>query len=193
MSSSEIVLAILGSSLLSTILGSWFNWEIQRRNYKKEYYKKILDKRIQAYEKTRVVASTLSSFAQQDGHVVHTYLTSEALFNHLCQKVRESIDDSIWLNDKARTILTEFNIYLLNEFSNYIDPSWSNDQKNSEFHKLAIKNKKNISIYSKNLLFIISIDMKSLYRIDTFFDNAGKQIPVETLLKVPEYSTEKIN
>ncbi|SFR62321.1 hypothetical protein SAMN04488010_1199 [Maribacter stanieri] len=50
MSYLEIILAIISSSILSAIFTSIFNWRLHNSNYKKDYYKKILDKRLIAYE-----------------------------------------------------------------------------------------------------------------------------------------------
>lgn len=51
MTNEKMVLTILTSSVLSAALTSIINWLLQNRNYRNEYYKKILEKRLLAYEK----------------------------------------------------------------------------------------------------------------------------------------------
>lgn len=60
MESSNIIVTILSSSILTTIFTSIVNWKLHNSSYRKEYYKKILEKRLEAFESVQSVAGTMS-------------------------------------------------------------------------------------------------------------------------------------
>lgn len=47
---SEFWQAIVGSAVISTIISNLCLWWHKKNDYKRDYYKKIIDKRIEAYE-----------------------------------------------------------------------------------------------------------------------------------------------
>ena len=99
MTALEIGLAILGSSVLSTITASWFNWKLHNTNYKRDYYKKILERRISAYEKVNDLNLSLSTYVQMEDHVIHGFSSSEITFNFTTNKVYQCINENLWLSD----------------------------------------------------------------------------------------------
>jgi hypothetical protein len=75
MTTSQIVLAILSSSFLSAGLTSLANYYIQKTNYKNEYYKKILDKRIFAYEEVEtLLIKTRLHLLDHENQLIYSYL-----------------------------------------------------------------------------------------------------------------------
>ena len=51
---SEFWQAIVGSAVISTIISNLCLWWHKKNDYKRDYYKKIIDHRIEAYEKLSI-------------------------------------------------------------------------------------------------------------------------------------------
>lgn len=171
MTSLEIGLAILGSSALSTLMASWFNWKLHNTNYKRDYYKKILDRRISAYEKVNDLNLSLSTYVQMDDHVIHGFSSSEITFRNTNNKVYQCINDNLWLSDDLGRLVTELNTFLLNEFSNYINDDWDEETKDLTYMKLGRENIEKIDYFKREIKKFLKKDMKSLYQIDSFFED----------------------
>ncbi|MEO2061942.1 MAG: hypothetical protein ABGW97_03080 [Christiangramia sp.] len=188
MTTFELITLVLSSSLLSTGLGIWANHSLHSRNYKKEYYKKILDKRITAYEKLREVTKLLSTHCQQGNNVVHAYVSTQNLFNHLCEKVRNTVDDGLWLSVEGKNLISELNIFLINEFSNHINYSQDKDSIDKEFSNRALMNREVLINYNESIIRIISKDIKNLHKVEDFFKKNMHAYVSNYELKAPKYS-----
>ena len=71
MSASQILLAIFSISVISTILTSFFNWKIHNSNYKKDSYKNLFYKTIDAYEDLNIVANLMYDLVDTKIGIVH--------------------------------------------------------------------------------------------------------------------------
>ncbi len=166
----ELIATILGSSVISTLIAAWFNIKIHNRNYKKEYYKKILDKRIAAYEKVIRLNSKLGTYIQTPDHLVHAHFSSHHSIINFCNETRGCINDSLWLGEEVGTILTELNSFIINEFDNNINPADGPEKRNTDIQAIARRKQGEINGFKERLKSLVARDIKNLHRIERFFD-----------------------
>jgi|GEM_PF-1162227 len=166
MSTTSIITLLLSSSLLTAILTSVANWYINRNNYRNDYYKKLLDKRLKAYEEVEALISKIKPLVHlDDGSVCNIFLScgKEGFDDFLLQIGMANIS-SFWLSDKTSGTITELNVYLLN---NILDES---DEQNINAHleQLGIKHREEIKRTRKPLEEILKEDLNQLHDIKGF-------------------------
>lgn len=169
MTTTEIILAIISSSVLASTLTSLFNWFIHRSNYKNEYYKKILDRRLDAYEKFNKIVGKLSMHTQLDNTVIPTICFSRILFSDFVVSLALTIDLSYWLSSETSTKLTELSVYLLNNISNNIKDNLSPDEAEIVYHQLGNEHIEKLRSFRKELQSLMSKDLRDLYKVKKFF------------------------
>lgn len=171
MSTTEIILAIFSSSVISAIMTSYFNWKIHNSNYKKDYYKKLLDKRIDAYENLNSVANRLSDVVYTESGMVHGLLCGKLGFDLFKTELHKTMNKSFWLDDVTQHKLTELSAFLFNEISGHIDDNWPEEQQNQKYVELGIQHFEKIEDFKKTIKFFLNNELKNLYKIDDFFDD----------------------
>ena len=164
----EIFTAILTSSFLSAGLTAWVNWRIQNNNYKNDFYKKLLDKRIKAYESVERLICSLKQ-------LVH--IKESELCNQFCYLGKDHFDrfiisitaqDSFWLNDDISGKITQFNIFIIQKISYKIDKTKNPDE---ELIRLGIVNRDKIKEKRLELEDLLYQDLKGLHKIKSFIKN----------------------
>lgn len=174
MTTTQTILAILSSSVLSSILTSYFNWRIHNSNYKKDYYKKILDKRLDAYESLNILINRLSDLVYTDNSVIHGIVSNEESFDFFISTLHSTMQKSYWLSDKTGHKLTEFGTFLFNNITGHIDESVSKEVIERKYNELALANYESINKFKLSLKQMANFDLKNLYDVDNFFDKNGK-------------------
>lgn len=167
MNKTEIITLILTSSLISAILTGIVNWLIQKKNYKNEYYKKLLDKRINAYEEVEELAAKLTAMVLTEKgptcnlfcHMGYDYFTEFLIY------LRLPMRKSFWLSDTITQKLTELNILLIEEIDNKIV---DNDKVDQQLIDLGIKNVDKIGDIRKALEKELYKDFQGLHNIKKF-------------------------
>lgn len=167
MNTSTILVTILTSSVISSALTAFVNWYIQRNNYKNDYYKKLLDKRIEAYEMIVFYIDQMKPIVDhKDGKVCHRFLSSgQELYNSFYASVAVGTGKAFWLSSDVSHLVTQFNIFLHENINNEIQDLENIDQ---ELIRLGIKNKQKISEFRINLEHQVQADFKDLHNIVKF-------------------------
>jgi hypothetical protein len=167
MSSFDIVTLVFTSSVLSAGLTALVNWIIQKRNYRNEYYKKLLDKRLNAYEEVEALVSQLTSMVSVGkGQMCNLFChMGQEYFREFLISVRIPMQKVFWLSDSVSGKLTELNIFLINEIENKINERQEVDQQLIE---LGIKNVEKIRTMRKQLQAELYKDLRDLHDIKKF-------------------------
>lgn len=174
MSTIEIILAIISSSVISAILTSYFNWRLHNSNYKKDYYKKLLDKRLDAYENLNILVKKLSEVVYTDKGMVHGLFCGKLGFGYFKTELHNTMNKNFWLDDITQHKLTELSAFLFNDVSGHIDDSWPEEVQNEKYIDLGIKHFEKIGEFEATLKYFLNNELKNLYKIDDFFnDNRG--------------------
>jgi hypothetical protein len=178
MNTTQIITIILTSSLLSSVLTAWVNWLLQKNNYKNDFYKKLLDKRISAYEeieKLLVLLKTLVHIEKDKLCPQFCHFGKEYFDNFVISLAATSLN-SFWLSNEMSHKITEFNIFLLQEIDYNIDENKNEDE---ELIRLGIINRERIKELRLEIEKIMYQDLKKLHDIKAFtkkFKIEGEQL-----------------
>jgi hypothetical protein len=113
---------VLTSSVLAAGLTSVVNYLIQRNNYKYDYHKKVIDKRMLAYQKLFEVNGMLEiiNFSRA-GKKSHAFLSSKAMYDTYILNLGKSGFEGIWYSNELSSMMTELNIYLYSKFNDLVE------------------------------------------------------------------------
>ena len=105
MTTEQIVLAVLSSSLISGVLGAFiagqYNLRANRNDYVNDYYKIVLNKRVAAYEQLEELIDSLrTSVLGKDNLPHHLLFTSNDPWPKAFMLLLEATSQSLWLSDE---------------------------------------------------------------------------------------------
>ena len=150
---------------------SYFNWRIHNSNYKKDYYKKLLDKRIEAYENLNMLANSMSDLVDTENGIVHGILCSKFTYNNFKTEIYKTMSKSFWLDNVTQNKLTELSAFLFNEIDKNIDDNWSEDVQNKKYSELSVKHFEKMQDFKKTIKYFLNNELKNLYKLDDFFND----------------------
>lgn len=116
-------LAILSSSLLSGIFGALiagaFTLRGKQNDYVNDYFKTIIRRRLDAYEKLeKLINSLKQSVLDNDQQLYHRVFSSEATWTDIYALFLEATSHPLWLSDDVFAKTRELNIMFLHASSN---------------------------------------------------------------------------
>ena len=167
MSTNGIIAIILSSSLLSSFLTLIGQWYLSNRNYKREYYKKILDKRIEAYIQLEGLTNILSEVMQIDEKVCLNFCYSFKNYSNLKNKLLLCRNFSMWMEKETEESLGELNFYFHNNIENKIT-NYPNDL--DRLQAIGINLKRETSSKNRTLKNLLYKDLKELHNIKSFLN-----------------------
>lgn len=114
---SEFWQAIVSSAVISTIISNLCLWWHKKNDYKRDYYKKIIDKRIAAYEKLSALLVEISIRVDVDVDVdgkgsidsIYRVLENKDTAVLINQKITEVARDRVYYSFEADKLITEIN------------------------------------------------------------------------------------
>jgi len=115
MGNSELIKVILTSSLiagiLSAIVSAIVSIKLKNLDYKNEYYKKILDKRLEAYKFLETQIAVLkSAVLDEDAKLYHLiFAYDEDKFHEFQQNLFAALAYSMWINDNTVDLMEKLN------------------------------------------------------------------------------------
>ncbi len=164
-----IVTAIISSSVISSIIALAFNWFIQKKNYKRDYYKKIIDKRIEAYELLNKAISQMSIQTHLGDKITSGICLNIETYNFFMVSLGEAMLKSIWLKPKTSAKCTELNIFLQNEVENKVNSNLSKKEIDEQYLSFGIEYLEKIRKFREEIMILINSDFKNLYKVNSFF------------------------
>lgn len=121
MKMTDIVITLLGSGLLATLISclvpALFFTRQRKFEYGLEYHKKLLDKRIVAYEKIERLAYFFSTSVHDNKdtrlfHIIFSEYENQGQIEYPIL-ISELSKCNIWISDKMRDSLIEFNRFII--------------------------------------------------------------------------------
>ncbi|MCF2875391.1 MULTISPECIES: hypothetical protein [unclassified Tenacibaculum] len=182
MEKTQLILAVLSSSVLSAALTAFINYKINESNYKKDYYKKLINKRIDAYEDFYELVNFMSDLVYvEKGTIIHGFMFNEHLYGLFKSKLIKVMNKSLWLDDVTSSKLTELNAFLYNEVDGHIDDLLSDEIKNKKYVNFGVKHFDKFQDIKGTFRFFLNNELKNLYKLEDFFkDNRSgdKSYPI---------------
>jgi hypothetical protein len=158
-----ITTAVLSSVL--TVLGSIY---IAKLTYKYEYHKKLIDKRLEAYERVGNFLSTMKimTYSQEENNSSPLLFSSgiEGL-NNIIMHTIIPVQGNIWIGNSLKQALTELNVFLMNLYT----VSEIDENPNEMLSKLASVNLVKIREMRNNIELIMVNDLRELHNINRLF------------------------
>ncbi|MEQ9426735.1 MAG: hypothetical protein RJQ09_20090 [Cyclobacteriaceae bacterium] len=123
METGHLITAIISSSVIATLLSSLVNFYFRKEDFKNEYYKIVIQKRLKAYEwlETQIASLKSSVLDEEDGKPYHL------IFGYGRESFMESIQQSmlanahnLWLASKTNDLLTKL-VHIFNKIPFEVD------------------------------------------------------------------------
>lgn len=171
----KIASIIISSSVIATFLSIAFNFIIQNLNYKREYFKKIIDKRIEAQDFIINIINELKVMTHLDnGKICNIiFFSGEIRYNNFIVTLALTKNQSFWLSDELNDILLELNIFLLEEISYKID-KYIDSEKDAQLILLGTKNCDKIRDYRIKIEEQLLENFSNMEQINTFLKSKRK-------------------
>lgn len=172
-----IITAILTSTVLATIVNRLIEHWFRAIEYRREYFKTILKKRLEAYEWVETHISTLKqTVADEDGRPYHSIFSSggDAFLNSTALLIQAN-SCNLWLNKRtAETFETLLQVF------NKINLGYDTES-DEQVIQAGKDNYHNIADLRRKLEECVRADIINLYKIKNLRENApGKSnlIPI---------------
>lgn len=169
----KIISIIITSSVLAAIMTSLFNIIIQNLNYKKDYYKKIIDKRIEALEYIIDLTNQLKIMTHlENGQICNNiFMQGEESYNYFMIRLALSTNYSFWLDDSLNEALLELNIFLKENIESKINEE---SDLTNQFMLLGTKNLDCIRDFRNKIESQLLVEFSMLQKIKPFIKKKNK-------------------
>jgi hypothetical protein len=119
----QLWLAVLSSSLLSGILGAliagMFGLRGKRNDYVNDYFKLIIKRRLDAYEKLEELINSLKlSVLDDDKKVYHQVFSNESTWTDMYRLFIDSTSHPLWLSDEVFAKARRLNLMFVRASTN---------------------------------------------------------------------------
>lgn len=183
-STGSVLATAFGGAALGVLITGGFSIWLNRKNYKRDYYKKIIDKRIEAYQELNNFLNYMRiyNYVQLDGKnkIIQKAFISEDEYNTVLDKLKSIHESTIWLSKDLADMFYDFSnllIYIKDYIYNedYKIKYWLSENNKDDLLKKVEEEKEKIKNNFPNQLKSIS-NMRSENKIDinatgiVFFD-----------------------
>lgn len=173
MTDGQILTAVLSSSLLSAGLTSDVNYYLTSINYKNEYYKKLLDKRLDAYQDVYNFLSNLKTYIHDtDDSILTPYILANGIagLDQTIINILVPMKKSFWLSPELADKLTKLNVLLV-ELSNIARLESDADKA---LRVIGYTHIEELRTVRKLIQKQIQIDFQNLDNVKEFINNAHR-------------------
>lgn len=110
-------------AVFSALAGFGFSWFLNHKSYKNDFYKKIIDKRLDAYEKAEKILNELRLVIIIDNKHLNVVFKDKQTYLEFSLLLKEAAISSHWLNYDIVNIFNQINeVTSTNKFDNAINP-----------------------------------------------------------------------
>lgn len=189
-----------GVTILITNLATWYiSNQKSKYNFKLEYHKMIIEKRMKAYDELQILINELDQnfvFDSVDGqHLVH-YIFDKSDLLEIKRLMLETFKYTLWYSNEMKQLFTRLNklfiaideIYLSMTFhglNNYIkeysddieNPILLDEEKIKKITYLTSLRPLGALVYDElegiivEMRRMVSVDLKSFYKVEDFLEN----------------------
>ncbi|MDO7884295.1 hypothetical protein [Hymenobacter cheonanensis] len=160
------------ATVISTLITSLISFFIKDKEYKNDYYKKVIDKRLKVYELLEAALIDLNSRTMDEGDS-RPYLTifgDTKRFEEAGGKLQDALQAGLWLNQETLLIAYTINKHLF-------DLIQKHDTKNAKILKRIGKdNFDTIFDLRQRLEQYVREDISDLHNVPRFFRKKTKAL-----------------
>ena len=178
---SEFWQAIVGSAVISTIISNLCLWWHKKNDYKRDYYKKIIDKRMAAYENLAgVVARTgLRSMYSITNEVKEIYVCFESLssLQRTNEDIMEALSEVHWYSPQIYQKFVELNGMIAGVLDReYKDKLQGKIWGDNDFRKIGVEEYCEFKKVLSEIKTLSIEDRMNLDKVEEFFGEQKEQI-----------------
>lgn len=140
--------------------------ELKDKDYKNDYYKKIIDKRIKAIEQAEKLTSLFIFFDTKNNSRYYTYFHNNLHDNTYSDAFSQVINSALWYSKETFEAVQNFNNYMSD-----ILPQARKFRDASSITAFAISKHKDIGERRDYIIKCLGKDMHDLYDIDHFLQS----------------------
>lgn len=139
-------------------------------NYKKEYFKRIIDKRMQSYEMVSGFIGEIRkiSVLETGQHYSMIFCTPKK-FKEYMLSIHASTTASIWLSSVMSKLLGDLNL-LLNNSAGQMQLNWNSDVPDNNLENVGIELLPSITLLTAKMETQLFDDMQTLHKVSDFLD-----------------------
>jgi hypothetical protein len=165
----EVITLVVSSSVLAALLTGFVNLRIQNLNYKREYYKKLIDRRIDAQENILNLINQLRILVKLDSGKLCNRIcaTGEDHFINFTLHSASSVEISFWLSSDLMGIIQDFNIFLLDEITHEIRGT-NKEEREESLVELGILHHETIRDFRSKMEEQLMKDFASMANVKSF-------------------------
>lgn len=182
MNSTNIVAVALTSSVVAALVSFISNTIIQRYQFRNEYYKQLLAKRLAAYEATERVLTSLIVVAdyepkgdegQFQKFTLNSILFSKQRHEEWFSLLAEAMNRSLWLSHGTTKVLTKLNALLMSikakiRYGAGEEVRLQSHDERVKAHNIAKEFTTKLTEVQEALDRQVRIDLRSLHNINSF-------------------------
>jgi hypothetical protein len=160
-------LVTASAAILAAVLTIFGNTYLQNLNYKRDYYKKLLDKRLEAYEKIQDIVNKLGIVAPHPDGLYSFPFASYQVYMELFDEIISSISQGQWVEEDTINIIQELNMFLINRVDNFIN---ENGDKDKQLIKIGIDVHSDLKKIRSRIMASVREDFKNLHNIQRYLN-----------------------
>lgn len=169
MNTVSIISIVLSSSLLSATLTGFITWLIKRYDFRQEYYKELIKRRVECYEHIEnfLGGFTIVGYVREDGSRYYNCMVDEKTYlDVFIGDLGIAIKFSMWINNETCKLLGKFNSFAL-EYNQLIVGRDINSKEDEE--KMILQASSyylDIQKLKDELKISVMKDLKKLHKLD---------------------------
>jgi hypothetical protein len=149
--------------------------ELKVIDYKNDFYKKLIERRLKAWEKSEELMLLLTTTLLYKGDLIFYFFGKASDFDHLMEKIRSMAFQSYWMGREYSVCVNDFYDKLLlirNEC--LVDEKPADGElpaiNNSLLKQAGVKYASDCNEYRRKLLLISNNQIKKLHDLDSYFN-----------------------
>ena len=173
-----------GAAVGSIITGGIAIW-LNKQNYKQDYYKKIIDKRIESYEQVSNLKKMLESSIEYEGKNVPCCFYSEENVEKFKEIFDIIVNNRMWLSPEMQHCIIKLDSIREKFLEDLLKTLIPNDEKNINeedakiktainYTKIAVNYFRDIDDCREQISNVLEEDWKNLHDVKIFFKSIKK-------------------
>lgn len=163
---SDSTLLAMAIGAVLTLTGFIVSWILNNKSFKNEYYKKLIEKRFNAYIEIETILLNMQETIQFNDSEVFSFFLDKGSFKEFHAKVMSSNVSAWWLNQDMVNLIYTFNDFLWKEIH------FKSDE--AVMLELGEKHHKELKRYYYDIRNLLFNDLKNLHKVEKFIKDKSE-------------------